>query len=253
MRDAPPSWRPVGGPALLSVQPALVHQPAAVRDLVDCVGGRECAAASNVLNDGPALCPNGPLCYCPDVHAANIWPTVSQMCAEVEVPPEGDDAECAEEWGTPPDAPVLEVARTRPMQKLSRTMMRSFAARHLKTKQGGLCPLCQYPIDLTIKGEGVLDHDHDSGEIRGVLHRSCNAAEGKIANAAARWGAKSSSYAAIIAYLKHLVGYLEAPGAGLIYPMHKTPAEKNDAKNAKARANRAAAKAKLALRGRKTE
>lgn len=139
------------------------------------------------------------------------------------------------------------------MQKLSRTMMRSFAARHLKTKQGGLCPLCLLPIDLTTKGEGVLDHDHDSGEIRGVLHRSCNAAEGKIANAAARWGAKSASYSAIITYLQNLVGYLTAPGAGLIYPMHKTPDEKKDAKNAKAKLARATAKAKLALRGRKTE
>jgi hypothetical protein len=153
----------------------------------------------------------------------------------------------------PPDAPVLEIVRTRPMQKLSRTMMRSFAARHLKTKQDGLCPLCKKPIDLTVKGEGVLDHDHDSGEIRGVLHRSCNAAEGKIANAAARWGAKSSAYSAIILYLQNLVSYLTAPGAGLIYPMHKTADEKRDDKNAKVRAQRALTKAKLALRSTRKE
>lgn len=160
----------------------------------------------------------------------------------------------------PPPPPVLEVVlghgtegRTRPMPKLSRTMMRSWVARHLKTKQDGLCPLCRKPIDLTTKGEGVIDHDHDTGEIRGVLHRSCNAAEGKISNAASRWGAKSASYLDIIAYLKCIVEYLSQPGAGIIYPMHKTADEKNDLKNAKARANRAAAKAKLALRGRKTE
>jgi len=92
--------------------------------------------------------------------------------------------------------------------------MRSWAARHLKTVQGGLCPLCGKEIDLTIPREGVIDHDHDTGEIRGVLHRSCNAAEGKIANAAARWGAKSSSYSDIIAYLKSVVQYLEASGTG---------------------------------------
>lgn len=140
----------------------------------------------------------------------------------------------------------------RPMQKLSRTMMRSWAAGHLKRVQGGLCPLCQKEIDLTIKGEGVIDHDHDTGEIRGILHRSCNAAEGKIANAAARWGAKANNYPAIIAYLKQVVSYLSAPGAGLIYPMHKTPDEKKDARNALARQRRAEAKAKLALRGRRT-
>lgn len=135
--------------------------------------------------------------------------------------------------------------------KLPRTMMRSWVARHLKTEQDGLCPLCRKPIDLTIKGEGVVDHDHDTGQIRGVLHRSCNAAEGKIANAAARWGAKSASYADIIPYLESIVTYLKAPATQYIYPMHKTPDEKRDIRNAKAREARAAAKAKLAMRGKR--
>lgn len=156
------------------------------------------------------------------------------------------------EVATPVLALVGQVAaKERPMTKLSRTMMRSWAARHLKTKQDGKCPLCDKDIDLTIKGEGVIDHDHDSGEIRGVLHRSCNAAEGKIANAAARWGAKSASYADVIAYLRRVVQYLESPGVGLIYPMHKTADEKRVERNAKAKLARANAKAKLALRGRK--
>ena len=47
--------------------------------------------------------------------------------------------------------------------------------------------------------------DHDTGEIRGVLHRSCNSAEGKIANAAGSWGAKDMSYPAIIDYLRRLL------------------------------------------------
>lgn len=130
-------------------------------------------------------------------------------------------------------------------------MMRSWVARHLNTVQGGTCPLCKMPIDLTKKGEGVIDHDHDTGEIRGVLHRSCNSAEGKISNAAARWGAKSSAYADIITYLQSVVAYLQQPGAGIIYPMHKTADEKKDARNAKAREQRAAARAKVTLRSRK--
>lgn len=136
----------------------------------------------------------------------------------------------------------------RPMTKLSRTMMRSWAARHLSTKQGGKCPLCKLPIDLRIKGEGVLDHDHDTGEIRGVLHRSCNAAEGKISNAAARWGAKSSSYSAIVKYLENLVIYLRQEGAGVIYPMHKSAEDKKDDRNKAAREARAKAKAVVAMR-----
>lgn len=147
--------------------------------------------------------------------------------------------------------PEPEVAKGRPMPKLSRTMMRSWVAGHLKTKQGNTCPLCNKHIDLKVKGEGVIDHDHDTGEIRGVLHRSCNAAEGKISNAAARWGAKSASYADVIAYLERVVQYLKQPGAGIIYPMHKTVDEKKDARNLAAKKKRAEAKAKLALRSRK--
>lgn len=137
------------------------------------------------------------------------------------------------------------------MRKIPRSMMRSWAHRHLKTVQDGKCPLCGLEIDLTKKGEGVLDHDHDTGEIRGVLHRSCNAAEGKISNAAARWGAKSSSYADIIQYLESVVRYLRAPGAGVIYAMHKTPEEKADARKAAASVRRAGVKAKLAMRAKR--
>lgn len=134
------------------------------------------------------------------------------------------------------------------LRKVPRSMMRSWMLRHLQMVQGGVCPLCGTVIDTTIKGEGVIDHDHDTGEIRGVLHRSCNAAEGRIANAAGRWGAKSMAYPDIVRYLKRVVVYLEAEGTGFMYAMHKTPDEKKDARNAKLREQRAAVKAKLALR-----
>ena len=142
---------------------------------------------------------------------------------------------------------TTEIGSTR-LVKVPRTGMRSFAARMLM-EQGGACPLCSLPIDLKIKGEGVLDHDHESGQIRGVLHRSCNAAEGKISNAAARWGAKSADYSAIIPYLERVVEYLKKPASNYVYPLHKTPDEKRDDRNRKAREARAAAKAKLAMRG----
>lgn len=125
--------------------------------------------------------------------------------------------------------------------------MRAWMLRHLKTVQGGLCPLCGKEIDTTIKGEGVIDHDHDTGEIRGVLHRSCNAAEGKITNAAARWGCKSSKYTDIIPYLERLTQYLKMQGTGMMYAMHKTEDEKRDERNRRQREARAAARAKREL------
>lgn len=118
------------------------------------------------------------------------------------------------------------------MRKISRSQLRMFAIGKLKTDQGGLCPLCNKPIDITTKGTGsgyVVDHDHITGEIRGVLHRGCNGAEGKIFNAIARWTGLGQDYNKTIAWMKNLINYLERPGYGVIYPDHKTPAERAEA------------------------
>ena len=88
----------------------------------------------------------------------------------------------------------------------------------------------------------VVDHCHETGEIRGVLHRSCNSAEGKVTNAAGRWGAKSTAYSAVIPFLRQLVDYLETSqtnGTGLMYPDHRTPEQKAD--RARVKRNTAAA------------
>lgn len=145
----------------------------------------------------------------------------------------------------PPSIPKTVAAGPR-LVKLARTAMRSHAARMLR-EQGGVCPLCNKPIDLTIKGEGVIDHDHESGRIRGLLHRSCNAAEGKISNAAARWGAKSSSYSAIVPYLEALVSYLKKEPSQFIYPMHKTTDQRKEDALRKRREAAAALRARREL------
>lgn len=146
-----------------------------------------------------------------------------------------------------------EIGSTGRVVKLARSQMTAWKRRHLKEVQGGICPLCGKPIDLTIKGEGVIDHDHDTGRIRGVLHRSCNAAEGKVSNAAARWGAKSSEYSAIIQYLEAIITYLKSPPTCWIYPMHKSVEERGEERRAKAREARAALKAKRELAKRRRD
>lgn len=132
------------------------------------------------------------------------------------------------------------------LKPMARSQQRAFVLKQLKA-QGGVCPLCLLPIDYKIPREAVLDHDHETGECRGVLHRSCNGSEGRVANAAGRWGAKSMQYSAIVPYLERLVAYLKQPGLGYVYPGHKTPEEQAEAtrvkRNKQAAQRRAKAKA----------
>lgn len=138
------------------------------------------------------------------------------------------------------------------MRKLSRAQMPAWKVRQLKIVQEGKCGLCGEFVDLTKDKEGVVDHDHDTGEIRGVLHRSCNSGEGKVANAAGSWIAKSMKYPAIIAALEKLLAYYKRPGTGLIYPTFvdaATQARKSaDKRNLAAKTRRANIKAARVLR-----
>jgi len=143
-------------------------------------------------------------------------------------------------------APALRVqGPDRTLKPIPRTNMKAMTVKILKD-QGGLCLLCKCRIDLSIPKEGCLDHDHESGEVRGVLHRSCNAAEGKVANAAGRWGAKGMSYELIVPWLENLLAYYKGAGTGYMYPGHKSPEQKAVAarlkRNTRAAEKRATAK-----------
>lgn len=133
------------------------------------------------------------------------------------------------------------------MRKLARTSMPTFRKKQL-AEQDGKCLLCGNPIDLSITGEGVVDHNHDTGEIRGILHRSCNSAEGKAANAIGRWGSKDMSYTSILAFAKALVEYWQRPGLGIMYHSHKSAAEKAQADKLKARKRAAESRARKRLK-----
>ena len=63
------------------------------------------------------------------------------------------------------------------MKKLKQREIPEYREELLK-RQANTCPICTRPI----VSDPVLDHCHRSGHIRAVLHRECNAIEGKIAN-----------------------------------------------------------------------
>jgi hypothetical protein len=103
--------------------------------------------------------------------------------------------------------------------------------------QAGRCGLCQFHI---IKGEDVLDHDHSTGAIRGVLHRSCNALLGKVENNYRRHGVKN-----LAAWAHGVPGYLQyhtVNRTGLLHPTYRNDEEKRVRRNALARKRRAASK-----------
>jgi hypothetical protein len=84
----------------------------------------------------------------------------------------------------------------------------------------------------------VVDHDHTTGIIRGVLHKSCNGAEGKV-KAKAHLGHKGvSAYEFLIGLGKYLELHSK-PQTQLIHPSHKTDEEKRVERNKRARLARA--------------
>lgn len=146
----------------------------------------------------------------------------------------------------------------KPLTKIPRSQQYSITMMLLK-KQGGLCSICAKIINLKTQGRSsdyALDHCHNTGEVRGVLHRSCNAAEGKVRHAVSRWGSKGNDEEAILTYLEGLTTYLRkhqngTAGTGMMYPDHKTDEQKADAAKLKRRKKYADDKARAAIAQRK--
>lgn len=101
--------------------------------------------------------------------------------------------------------------------------------------QGGKCPLCGRSFKVV---DPVLDHDHITGELRGVLCRNCNAMEGKITGNKGA-ATRASNKLEAKNWLRRLVNYFErsVPSVikGKVYPSFKTDLEKRTAINKKAR------------------
>ena len=86
----------------------------------------------------------------------------------------------------------------------------------LLTEQENICPLCNTLIALE---DAVLDHDHETGLVRGVLHSTCNSYEGMVKHKFVRSGVHKNTD--IVTYLKNLIVYLQKEQYPLIHPNEK--------------------------------
>jgi hypothetical protein len=99
--------------------------------------------------------------------------------------------------------------------KLKYSEIKTFRHQQL-IKQGNCCSLCGDPI---AEDQAVLDHDHKSGQLRGVLHRGCNSLLGKIENSMPRSLVDIGRLANIS---KNLIKYLTADAVSeFLHPTFK--------------------------------
>lgn len=107
-------------------------------------------------------------------------------------------------------------------------------------EQDGRCAICGLPI--TEKDPAVADHNHTTGQMRGVLHRSCNALGGVIENNRVRYGLRNEVQ--FVKFLAGLYPYLakRRPDDAPTYPSYRTADEKRELRNMRARRARAALK-----------
>lgn len=67
----------------------------------------------------------------------------------------------------------LETERLR--NRLRRYGLTVYAARELERAQGGTCAICAVAISLSDR-RSHIDHDHETGKVRGILCAPCNQA-----------------------------------------------------------------------------
>jgi hypothetical protein len=100
--------------------------------------------------------------------------------------------------------------------------------------QGHNCALCNEVIAAT---EAVLDHDHKTGYVRGVLHRGCNSLLGKIENSLTMNRITPDRLKSILDNLQ----FYTTQHLAVLHPTHRTLEEKKlrAKKRAKLRKKRA--------------
>ena len=102
-------------------------------------------------------------------------------------------------------------------------------------EQDYCCALC----GELIEDDAVLDHDHRTGYIRGVLHRGCNALEGKISRSLA---INKITRERLETILDRYMFYVNQHHL-VLHPTHKTPEQR------RARANKLAKQRRIKAKG----
>lgn len=97
-------------------------------------------------------------------------------------------------------------------------------------QQGFVCLVCGKTLAAS---EAVLDHDHKTGLVRGVLHRGCNSLLGKLENNHKRCGVPD-----LLGFLSGVSAYLQKPAHETYHPSYKTQDEKRLRRNKKAKKRR---------------
>lgn len=103
-------------------------------------------------------------------------------------------------------------------------------------KQNFRCPLCDTTLAGIPLSKVALDHCHDTGYCRGVLHMGCNRVDGIVKKAIMQWG-RTSGLKEQSAYIKRLGEYLDGAiknPSRVTYHLHKTPEKEMELKKKRA-------------------
>lgn len=89
----------------------------------------------------------------------------------------------------------------------------------LLEQQDYRCRLC----DDYIEDDAVLDHDHRTGVVRGVLHRGCNSMLGRIER---NMAISKLSMIRFIKFTEQITDYMQNTDSNYIHPTFKTKEER---------------------------